>query len=333
MVQEIGNSALNHKKSNCFITSKHAIMKNLLSLLFFLFIVGQSLGQTTTKGTDIIGQSFVTKTSISVKVYNPLSKVIDENFSFLLNDGTKFYVYEIVDNGYIVSVWNYKLTAEKDSFYKMLPALKERNSDNLPISRKKTGTKSYYNIFKAEVGIKTADSVKSSPLNKYNNLAYVDSWGNDMQFFIPLKDFNDKCESIYPHRRGFTWGFLTLPVKARFGNSKAPFTFEEKINFGISAGIKWQHVNTVYSASNLLGGVSVGGVKVDKDNSASAISLSAGYMYQYDKFQIGIFTGLDFIDKSGTVNWGYQGKPWVGFAIGVSLFGESKTSASGDQIQ
>ncbi|MDQ0636779.1 hypothetical protein QF042_000344 [Pedobacter sp. W3I1] len=308
-------------------------MKNILSILFFLFVVGQSFGQTTTKGTDIIGQSFVTKTSIPVKVYNPLSKKIDKDFSFLLNDGTKFYIYEVVDSGYIVSVWNYKSTPEKNDFYKMLPGLKERKSDSLPISGEKTGTKSYYNIFKAALGINTVDSAKSSALNKYKNLAYVDSWGNDMQFFIPLKDFNGKCESIYPHKRGFTWGFLTLPIKARFGNSKAPFTFEEKINFGISAGVKWQHVNTVYSASNLLGGISVGSVKVDKDNSASAISLSVGYMYQYDKFQIGLFTGLDFIDKSGTVNWGYQGKPWLGFAIGFSLFGENKTSASTDQTQ
>lgn len=56
-------------------------------------------------------------------------------------------------------------------------------------------------------------------------------------------------------------------------------------------------------------------------------------MYQYDKFQIGLFTGLDFIDKSAGKNWAYQGKSWLGFAIGFSLFGENKTSATTDQTQ
>ncbi|MBO9673400.1 MAG: hypothetical protein J7577_08145 [Sphingobacteriaceae bacterium] len=299
-------------------------MNKLLSILILLFAVDQSFAQTTAKTNDIVGQSYVTKTSIAVKVYDPLTKKVNEELSFLLNDGIKFYIYEVVDSGYIISVWDFTQDEEKKTaFYKQL-GVNKKLEDVKPDE--------YYKMPKTQVGI-AAPKDSGSPFDKYKNLAYVDQWANNAQFFMSLKDFNNRCESIYPHKRGFTWGFLTLPIKARFGNKKAPFTFEEKINFGVSAGVKWQHVGTVYSASNLLGGVSVGGVKLDKDNSASAVSLSAGYMYQYDKFQIGIFTGLDFIDKSGSVNWGYQGKPWLGFAIGVSLFGESKTSASTDQTQ
>ncbi|GGE58137.1 hypothetical protein EV200_103330 [Pedobacter psychrotolerans] len=306
-------------------------MKKLLILLVYCLFIGQSFGQSNGKSNDIIGQSFVTKTSISVKAYDPtIKEVID--LSFLLNDGIKFYIYDVVEKGYVLSVWNYSTNLEKEYFYKNLPNSNE-NKIYEPFNKEKPN---YYKILKPDVGIKSKEITKDS-LNaskyKYKDLAYIDSWANNSHFFISLKDFNDKCESIYPHKRGFTWGFLTLPIKARFGNSKAPFTFEEKINFGISAGVKWQHVNTVYSASNLLGGVSVGGVKIDKDNSASAISLSGGYMYQYDKFQIGIFTGVDFIDKSAGVSWGYQGKPWVGFAIGFSLFGEGKTTVAGEQTQ
>jgi hypothetical protein len=56
-------------------------------------------------------------------------------------------------------------------------------------------------------------------------------------------------------------------------------------------------------------------------------------MYQYDKFQVGLFSGLDYIDQSSNVIWAYQGKPWVGFAIGVSLFGENKSSNTTSQTQ
>ena len=316
-------------------------MKKLLILLVYCLFIGQSFGQSNGKSTDIIGKSFVTKTSFSVKFYNPISKRIDTSLSFLLKNDTKFYVYEVIDSGYIISVWNYSVDSNKVDFYNRLAKNKLQdsvatksfnNNENTTVGSKKVD--SVYKIFKSDIGIESAQIKNGTSSNfKYKDLAYIDSWGNNMQFFIPLKDFNDKCESIYPYKKGFTWGFLTLPIKVRFGNSKAPFTFEEKINFGISAGKRWQYVNTVYSASNLLFGVSVGGVKIDKDNSASALSFSMGYMYQYDVFQIGIFTGADFIDKSGGFSWGYQGKPWVGFAIGFSLFGENKTTVAGEQNQ
>lgn len=298
-------------------------MKNLmfLSLLALSFVKVYS--QTNAQGTNLIGQSYVTKASVLVKVYDPIKKEV-KDLSFMLNDDIKFYIYDIADNGYIISIWDFKADTAKLNFYKSLDGKKV--GDNLNAQSDK-----YYKMSKAQLGIENTSN--TDILSKFKDLAYVDLWANNTQFFISLKDFNNKCEFIYPHKRGFTWGFLTLPIKARFGNKKAPFTFEEKINFGISAGIKWQHVNTVYSASNLLGGISAGAVKLDKDNSASAISLSAGYMYQYDKFQIGVFTGLDFIDKSRGADWAYQGKPWLGFAIGFSLFGESKTSVSNDQTQ
>lgn len=159
-----------------------------------------------------------------------------------------------------------------------------------------------------------------------------------MQFFIPLIDFSNNCTSIYPRANSFTWGFLTLPIKLRFGNKAAPFTFEEKVNFAISLGWKWQQPSTTYIANNLLAGISIGGgVRADnKDGTSSspaAITASIGYMYQYDKFQVGIFTGLDFLSQTTNINWQYQGKPWLGFAIGFSLFGENQTQANKTQTQ
>jgi hypothetical protein len=49
-------------------------------------------------------------------------------------------------------------------------------------------------------------------------------------------------------------------------------------------------------------------------------------MFQYNKFQIGLYVGKDFVGENAN-KFAYQGKPWLGLAIGVSLFGESKTTA------
>ena len=302
-------------------------MKILTLLTLIWFSVLQSYAQNSTSATNIIGKSFVSKTVISVTRYNQLSKNKVKNSDFLLKEGTKFFVSGVEEDGYIISVWNFADNdASKAKFYES--RLEKKEVDSLKFSP--------YRILKSELGLVLKGNKQVSvaeSLGSLEELAYIDSWANNLQFFISLKDFNDKTESIYPKQTSFTWGFLSLPIKARFGNKSAPFTFEEKINFGISLGYKWQHVGTTYKASNLLGGVSIANVKVDTDKSAAALSFSLGYMFQYDKFQAGLFSGFDFIDQQPKVNWGYQGKPWIGFAIGVSLFGENKTSISTGQSQ
>ena len=323
-------------------------MKKLFFTILITFYSFYLFSQATNQSGSLVGKSFITKTSIIINPYDPSKEKndndIDKSIHFLINDGIKFYIYKVLDSGYVISVWDFNTKdIAQNIFYQSLPCDNFYELDN-PIPNKDD----YYKMSKNIVGLKVdSPTIKSSPFSKYDQLAYVDSWANNMQFFIPLKDFNDNCESIYPKAHSFTWGFLTLPIKARFGNAKGPFTFEEKVNFGISLGIKFQHVSKVYKASNILGGISVSGVKIDNttnvatttsaspaaSSSASALSFSGGYMFQYDTFQVGVFTGFDFTSQTPNLNWAYQGKPWIGFAIGVSLFGESKTAASTNQSQ
>eukprot|EP01037_Dinobryon_pediforme_P017763 gene17763-17980_t len=175
---------------------------------------------------------------------------------------------------------------------------------------------------------------------RYDELAYLDSWANGWLFYITAKDFSDYCVSIFPKSDKFTWGFLTLPVKMRFDNSKGGrFDFEQNLNFGLTFGDKHQVKSTTDISLNYLAGLSVVSVPLNQSTataaspttSTTAISTSAGFMFQYDKFQIGIFLGADFAGSNAS-KFNYQGKPWLGFAIGVSLFGEGKTTA-GTQSQ
>ncbi|RKR84240.1 hypothetical protein BDD43_4470 [Mucilaginibacter gracilis] len=302
-------------------------------------------GQTSSQSNNLIGQSFITKTGIVVFPYDPVSGSYDKSIHFLINDDTKFYVYKVHKEGYIISVWDFSYTYKKTIRTDSSKVVKYINKNDFyqrlkpdtDLNKHLPDMDEYYKMTKVQVALlPDTPKIGNSPLIKYDKLAYVDSWANNMQFFIPLEDFNDNCESIYPKNNSFTWGFLSLPIKVRFGNASGPFTVEEKVNFGISLGYKHQYVSKIYRASNILGGVSIGSVKVNNQSdptitSASALSFSGGYMFQYDKFQAGIFTGLDYAYSAP--GWAYQGKPWIGFAIGVSLFGESKTSASNDQSQ
>lgn len=114
-----------------------------------------------------------------VHPYDPSSRKVDTSLHFLLNDHAKFYIHKVLDKGYVISVWDYTGNVEiKDGFYKKLPL---RSMDNFyKMSPKDTG---YYRMSKSQVGLKIdTPKLPISPFAKYDQLAYVDSWGTICNF-------------------------------------------------------------------------------------------------------------------------------------------------------
>ncbi|TWJ01444.1 hypothetical protein JN11_01595 [Mucilaginibacter frigoritolerans] len=177
----------------------------------------------------------------------------------------------------------------------------------------------------------------ASPYAAFADLEYVNSWGNGWSFFMSAQDFSANSVVFYPTSYTFTWGFLTLPIKLRFDNSLSGgrFNFEQNLNFGLTAGIKQQLQRIDDVSLNYLGGLSVVNVPLNNASTApagtatstAAVSLSGGVMFQYAKFQMGVFIGWDFAGDHA-YQFSYQGRPWLGFAIGLSLFGASQTTAT-----
>ena len=60
-----------------------------------------------------------------------------------------------------------------------------------------------------------------------------------------------------------------------------------------------------------------------------ALSLHGGFLYQFETFQVGLFVGADFVPGTIGRNWMHQGRPWVGLAIGVSLFSKNSVDGTG----
>ncbi len=60
----------------------------------------------------------------------------------------------------------------------------------------------------------------------------------------------------------------------------------------------------------------------------SAISLSAGLLYQWKRLQIMAVVGVDKLRGPQRKYWDYEGQCWLGFGIGVSIFSADETVSS-----
>ncbi len=54
--------------------------------------------------------------------------------------------------------------------------------------------------------------------------------------------------------------------------------------------------------------------------SAASFSPHLGFIFDYQSFQFGLYTGMDFLDGEPNKLWVYRNKPWMGIGIGYSLF-------------
>jgi hypothetical protein len=140
----------------------------------------------------------------------------------------------------------------------------------------------------------------------------------------------------------------SLPAKLRFGSDKtlhhpddnAPYQRRFDVSSGISLGAAYgPRFNLDRGKGNfflsLLLGVSVGTVNVDSsttDNksgstkTAGAFTLYGGITFEYKNFQLGLFTGGDYLFGGGDINrdWNYRNQPWLGIGIGYSLFSNTQ---------
>lgn len=273
-------------------------MKKLQAIFFLLFLHGFSIAQTET----ITGNAFIT-TLDNMVVYGISQGKIDRTKVFKISKGTKFNVNGFdEDNNIRVTFWRYSA-----------PQSLEKSA--MPPGYSTTYT---------------------------NSREFISSWANHKEFVMELKVFNLGCKIYYGSRKDFSWGVMTLPIKARLGDGGDRFfDVEENLNLGFTFGLRQQLQGRKQQALNFLLGISIARVRTDsislknnfpapQSSVSSALMFSAGTLFQHENFQVGFFTGIDNIMGALGRNWKFQGKPWIGFAIGVSLFSNNVTQA-GDQ--
>ncbi|HNP23740.1 MAG TPA: hypothetical protein PKM63_18870 [Panacibacter sp.] len=158
------------------------------------------------------------------------------------------------------------------------------------------------------------------------------------KFVMTRDEFDKNCEEKVPKNQ-LSIGAVTLPIKVRFangleGNDKVYSSFEGNVSVGLSAGLKRNYRNGKYSTI-ALGGIALSSIPVDSTTTknfvagktnASAVTIHAGFLFSIDNFQIGIFTGIDYLSGEINSKWDYRNKPWVGVGIGFSFFNAKKTT-------
>ncbi|MEX0274767.1 MAG: hypothetical protein AB3N16_10345, partial [Flavobacteriaceae bacterium] len=287
-------------------------MKTVYTILAIICIAFSGFSQA------IIGNSYIT-TADNVEVYWAIGS---DTLSYKVPLGTKFRVDAIENDSDLITI----------SFWEYADRGKGNHSSERQIARSLQIQKERDAVIDTVLlQMKKNELTQKDMERKYAfGFNFIGYWANYLQFKIRLTDLNDKSESYHPYKRSFTYGVMTLPIKVRFGdNGNRFFAVEENLNLGINLGYKWQLQGRKVQAHNFL--VGAGMTRVDfetpdtmdaegSDNTASALTLNVGWLYQYESFQAGIFFGSDFIAGSSGRDWDFQGKPWLGLALGVSLF-------------
>lgn len=138
------------------------------------------------------------------------------------------------------------------------------------------------------------------------------------------------------HNRGaasFHVGPIVVPLRVRPGNGNdREFDLETDVAVDAAFAVEFQ----LGKRRNIrLGMVAVAGitsVDIDQSNSSltepvdrAAFSTGGGVIADLAGAQLALLCGVDLINDNGTTNWTYQGQPWIGIAIGTSIFSGKDT--------
>lgn len=267
-------------------------MKKTITILMLLSVVSINFSQELERD-----KTYVFTKGTAITPYNKITSEAKGN-KIIAQSGWKFKIDETVTDGYVIRFLKWESSKEEES---------ENNKKNTLYFEKNTAP-IYFHISK-----------ESFEKNTEIQQAKIPMWS-------------------------FVSGALTVPIKIRPGGDERDpetmtrirqFDFANDINIGLSAGVKLRIDNKQRAFLNLVGGVSLTSIAVDEDNTrnfvdqktnASSITYSVGLVFQYDDFQIGLINGWDYLSRDLGDNWVYQGRPWYGVGLGLSIFSSKDKS-------
>ncbi len=134
----------------------------------------------------------------------------------------------------------------------------------------------------------------------------------------------------------FSFKAITVPLKVRFGRNDVDFSTDA--NLGVFGGYSWgtskftrkkEVGNTEIEKKNTLG-ILLGTEQLEFDfvddsqrtieEKSALISTGLGFVHSYQNFTVGLTGGFDFALGENKNNWDYHARPWLGLAIGYSIF-------------
>jgi len=154
-------------------------------------------------------------------------------------------------------------------------------------------------------------------------------------FLVNISDIEKYAIRTGRYAGSLAIGVLNLPFKFR---PQRRSDFSGGFNLGVAVGYKMPHNVNRKTSVSILGGFSLSTQNIDTTtikrnlslvqgvNNLSSLSYSLGGIIEYENAQVGLFFGLDLLNRINQSNfgWVYQGKPWISFGIGYSIFSKEK---------
>jgi hypothetical protein len=276
-------------------------MKTISKIL--LLIVAFSITTFTAFAEDTkVGHFFRVKSNIYHQFQECDAKGNTEEFTTKVLPATsKFTIVDKLTGGdYIIKFWEWENIRNMRS----------------PTDRKTIVTNTYL----APVLQNTTDKAES-----FNFRVKDGNW--DIRYFritaVELELYAEELQSWLMA----TGGIATMPFKYRWKND-----FSKDLTLSNLGGIIHRFPNNV-NLSALLG-IGISSVTLDSANTEgeirkaadfAALTISFGLVVEFQRLQIGVFTGWDHLTASSRNNWIYQGKNWIAVGIGFALFSESNS--------
>ena len=270
-------------------------MKNLI--LTLLLILSCSLLQAQ----EEIGKSYKTKVPLNLEECK-LNGAKEKNTK-AAPSGSKFTVVNIIkgqsenDFVYIISFWDWE----------------DKYVDN-----------------NKNKGLATSNSN-----SKYFTLNYNASDNTHKYFKLTASQLKYVCSPLVARIQP-TAGTLILPLKFRFN----PTDFSKDLTFSGTGGLRFNLQKNTDVSFSVVAGVGISSVTIDSSSTEGEVSESTdlaaatvlgGVLMEWKILQIGVFTGADWLARKDINNWCYQGKPWLGVGIGISLFTREKSTVKETQ--
>jgi hypothetical protein len=166
--------------------------------------------------------------------------------------------------------------------------------------------------------------------------------GAQKYFLVKLSVFRAHAISV-PNkimtRGSLGFGILNYPFK--FRPQKHMQDFSGSFNVGAAVAYTLRHDSLSKWSQSIVGGFGISSITLDKasvsnnagsldsTNGLTALTLSIGYMLDYNKIQIGVFMGVDRISNLNNSNfgWKFQGNPWFSIGLGYSIFSTNNSSS------
>ncbi len=121
-----------------------------------------------------------------------------------------------------------------------------------------------------------------------------------------------------------TYGTMTFPLKYRPQRGKVT----KDLTLSGLGGIQFNTPTRALSIS-LMAGVGISAVTLDSANTdanilssreVGAVSLPIGLVVQWQRLQVGLMVGWDWLLSANEERWVYHGRSWLSAGIGLSLF-------------